>query len=99
LKEKEYLESLLNDRKYSREEGIDKEMNELGLDAIVSPANYGAMVPAKAGYPSITVPSGYTDKGPFGFTFTHKAGQEMKIIALAELFEKMHDVRKLPEMV
>jgi amidase len=56
------------------------------------------MVPAKAGYPSITVPAGYTDKGPFGLTFTHKKREEMKIIALAELFEKMHDVRKLPEM-
>jgi amidase len=98
LKEEEYLESLLNDRKYSREEGIDKKIEELGLDAIISPANFGAMVPAKAGYPSITVPAGYTDKGPFGLTFTHKAREEMKIIALAELFEKMHAVRKLPEM-
>jgi len=98
LKEKEYLESLLNDRKYSRTEGIDKVIKELELDSIISPANFGAMVPAKAGYPSITVPAGYTDEGPFGFTFTHKAGEEMKIISLAELFEKMHDVRKLPEI-
>jgi amidase len=98
LTEDEYLESLLNDRKYSRKKGIDKKMKEFDLDAIISPANFGAMVPAKAGYPSITVPAGYTDKGPFGLTFTHKAGEEMKIIALAELFEKMHDVRKLPEM-
>ncbi|MGM0640922.1 MAG: amidase family protein [Thermotogota bacterium] len=98
LTEKEYLESLLNDRKYSRKEGIDKVMKEFSLDAIISPANFGAMVPAKAGYPSITVPTGYSDLGPMGFTFTHKAGEEMKIIALAELFEKMHDVRKLPEM-
>ena len=98
LTEKEYLESLLNDRKYSRKEGIDKIMAEFNLDAIISPANFGAMVPAKAGYPSITVPTGYSDKGPMGFTFTHKAGKEMKIIALAELFEKMHEVRKLPEM-
>jgi len=98
LKEKEYLESLLDDRKYSREEGIDEKMKELDLDAIISPANFGAMVPAKAGYPSITVPAGYTDEGPFGFTFTHKAGRETEIISLAELFEKMHDVRKLPEL-
>ena len=98
LTEKEYLESLLNDRKYSRQEGIDKIMSEFNLDSIISPANYGAMVPAKAGYPSITVPTGYSEKGPMGFTFTHKAGEEMKLIALAELFEKMHEVRKLPEL-
>jgi amidase len=39
LKSKEYLDALETARKYSREEGIDKVMNENKLDAVVAPSN------------------------------------------------------------
>jgi amidase len=39
LKSKEYLDALETARKYSREEGIDKVMNENNLDAVVAPSN------------------------------------------------------------
>ncbi len=39
LTDKEYLDALETCRKYSREEGIDKVMNENKLDAVVAPSN------------------------------------------------------------
>ena len=56
----EYLNSLLHDQYYAREKGIDACLNKYELDAIIFPNNLGAMIPAKAGYPSITVPAGFS---------------------------------------
>ncbi|WGS64882.1 amidase family protein [Marinitoga aeolica] len=98
LKDKEYIESLINDRKYSRKFGIDKVMEEYDLFALIFPANYGAGISAKAGYPSVTVPAGYTKDGPFGITFTAKALEEGKILSLAKCFEEKYPIREIPEI-
>lgn len=98
LKDKEYIESLINDRKYSRKFGIDKVMEEYDLFALIFPANYGAGISAKAGYPSVTVPAGYTKDGPFGITFTAKALEEGKILSLAKCFEERYPIREIPEI-
>ncbi|KAF2956860.1 amidase family protein [Marinitoga sp. 38H-ov] len=98
LKDKEYIESLINDRKYSRKFGIDKVMEEYDLFALIFPANYGAGISAKSGYPSVTVPAGYTKDGPFGITFTAKALEEGKILSLAKCFEERYPIREIPEI-
>ncbi|PAF20025.1 hypothetical protein CHH61_23235, partial [Shouchella clausii] len=54
---------------------------------------------AKAGYPSITVPAGYTPEGePVGITFTGLAYSEPLLIKLAYAFEQATRHRKAPEL-
>ncbi|RDW18497.1 amidase [Oceanobacillus arenosus] len=97
LTEPLYLESLLNDAIYSREKGIDAVMNEYSLDAIVFPDYKGALLTAKAGYPSINVPAGFTATGePVGITFTAKAYQEPILLEIAYSYEQGTKHRKPP---
>jgi len=58
LSEVEYKSARLMDLRSSRTLGIDAYMNEHKLDAILFPANTGASIAAKAGYPSVLVPGG-----------------------------------------
>ncbi|MED1599881.1 amidase family protein [Alkalihalophilus marmarensis] len=97
LTEKDYLKALNEDAYFSATEGIDAVLRQHQLDVIVFPNNLGAAIPAKAGYPSITVPAGYTESGePVGITFTAKAWQEPLLIEIAEAFEKLKRARKQP---
>lgn len=99
LTEPEYINSLEQDQYLSTEQGIDYTLNEHNLDAIVFPNNYGAGIPAKAGYPSVTVPAGYsTDHGPVGITFTGTAFTEPVLIEIAYAYEQASKVRKPPVM-
>lgn len=99
LTEMAYISALEKDIYFSGEQGIDYVMQEHNLDAIVFPNNYGAGIPAKAGYPSITVPAGYTPEGePVGITFTGLAYSEPLLIKLAYAFEQATRHRKAPEL-
>jgi amidase len=98
LTEEAYIKAMEEDYYHSTENGIDSVMKEHKLDAIVFPNNYGASIPAKAGYPSITVPAGYSTEGePIGITFTGQAYSEPNLIALAYSFEQGTQVRKAPK--
>lgn len=89
LTESEYINSLIHDIHYSRKAGIDKVLEDFNLDVLISLNNYGAFIPAKAGYPSITVPCGYTIKNePVGITFTGKAFSEPTLVKVAYAFEQ-----------
>lgn len=56
----------------------------------------GAAMPAKAGYPSITVPAGYSNTGmPVGVTFTGMAYSEPKLIEHAYSYEQ-HSQKRVP---
>lgn len=89
LTEPNYLKSLEKDDYLSKTMGIDAAMKEHELDAIVFPNNLGAMIPAKAGYPSITVPAGYSLEGePVGITFTAMAYMEPTLIEIAYSYEQ-----------
>ncbi|OPG15852.1 amidase family protein [Ferroacidibacillus organovorans] len=95
LTDPDYLKARLRDLRYAREEGIDHVLREHALDALLFPANYGAAIAAKAGYPSITVPGGKLENGcPFGVTFTSTAFTEAKLIRMAYAYEQgtMHRV-------
>ncbi|KHF41351.1 amidase family protein [Halalkalibacter okhensis] len=97
LTEVDYLNALQFDHYHSTENGIDAALAKDDLDILVFPNNLGAAIPAKAGYPSITVPAGYTEEGePVGMTFTGKAFSEAKLIEAAAAFEKQTNVRKNP---
>ncbi|MCL7747743.1 amidase family protein [Halalkalibacter alkaliphilus] len=97
LTEADYLDALLFDHYHSTENGIDAALLKDDLDIIVFPNNLGAAIPAKAGYPSITVPAGYTEEGePVGITFTGKAFTENILIEVAAAFEKLENIRRNP---
>ncbi|WP_369404833.1 hypothetical protein [Piscibacillus salipiscarius] len=89
LTDPDYLKELLDDQRLSKEEGIDYTLDEHKLEAIVFPNNIGAGIPAKAGYPSITVPVGLTKKNePVGITFTGTAFSEPTLIEIAYGYEQ-----------
>lgn len=92
-----YLKSLEKDQYLSKKNGIDAVLKEHQLDAIVFPNNFGAMIPAKAGYPSITVPAGFSPEGePVGITFTGGAYSEPSLIEIAYAYEQGTKHRKPP---
>jgi len=72
------------------------------FDALLYPANFGADAPARAGYPSLCVPAGFVQRSglpslPFGVTFTGRAFDEKKLIALAYAFEQITGDRVPPQ--
>jgi amidase len=108
----EYLKALATCRRMSRAEGIDATMTKYRLDAIVAPTggppwltdlvdgDYGqggsTSPAAVAGYPSITVPCGYSFGLPVGISFFGRANSEAKLINLAFAFEQAAPARKPP---
>ena len=99
LTEPNYLRHRATDLKLCKEEGIDAVFEEYDLDALLFPADFGARITSRAGYPSIVVPAGYTSAGaPFGVTFSAKAYQEPTLIKLAYAYEQHSKVRKAPSL-
>ena len=73
------------------------------FDAILAVANFFAAAPAKAGYPSITVPGGFLppsppieNEYPSGVTFSGPAFSEPRLIGFAYAFEQATRYRLLP---
>ncbi|PLT29940.1 amidase family protein [Peribacillus deserti] len=99
LTESGYIHALEHDQYFSAIKGIDALLESEQLDAIVFPNNAGAGIPAKAGYPSITVPAGYTADGePVGITFTGTAFSEPLLISIAYGYEQSALARKAPKL-
>ncbi len=112
LNSKEYLDALANNRKLSREEGIDKALVDNNLDALVAPSGSPAWLTdfirgdnsgggfssaaAVAGYPHITVPAGFVCGLPVGISFVSTAWSERKLIAMAYAFEQATQHRRTP---
>jgi amidase len=108
-----YQEALAENRRLSREEGIDAVMEQHQLDALVLPTGGpawkidlidgdhhmgGSSQPAAlAGYPAITVPAGDTFGLPVGITFMGRAFSEPKLIRLAYAFEQATRARRTPQ--
>ncbi|CAM3894126.1 amidase family protein [Mesobacillus thioparans] len=98
LKEAEYLEELEYNLYMAREQGIDYALKEYGADAVLFPMD-GSTIGSKAGYPSVTVPTAYTEDGePIGITFTGTAFSEPLLIRLAYAYEQATTVRRAPEL-
>ena len=99
LTEPKYLEDRLRDIRQTRSEGIDRTLAEHKLDALLFPSTWGCWIPARAGYPSIQVPAGYTGDGrPFGITLTGTAWSEPTLIKLAYAYEQATRHRKPPNL-
>jgi amidase len=110
-----YLESLEKNRRISRQEGIDKVIDTLELDALIAPTGNPAWpidivngdhflgassTPAAlAGYPLITVPAGEAFGLPVGLTFMGKAFSEPTLVRLAYAFEQLTHARRVPRFL
>ena len=111
----EYQEALAKMMKGSREEGIDRVMNEHDLDAIIAPTggpawktdlingdsyHLGSSSPAaQAGYPNITVPLGYIDELPVGISFFGRAWSEPVLLEIAYAYEIATNHRMVPKFL
>ncbi|MBR9999468.1 MAG: amidase [Cyclobacteriaceae bacterium] len=107
-----YREALAGMMKGSREEGIDRVMNEHDLDAIIAPTggpawmtdwingdsfHLGSSSPAAwAGYPNITVPMGFIEELPVGISFFGKAWSEPVLLQIAYAYEQASGYRAPP---
>jgi len=111
----EYKEALAKMLRATREEGIDKLMDEHRLDAIIGPTGSPAWktdhtdgdrfmggsssLAAISGYPAITVPMGLVDDLPVGITFFGRAWSEPVLIAIAYAYEQGTKHRRAPRFL
>ena len=113
IKSEEYKKALNNLIKLSREEGIDKVMDEYNLDAIIAPTGnpawttdwingdrylvHSSSPAAWAGYPNISIPMGNIHGLPVGISFFGRAWSEPKLIEIAYSFEQKTKARIVPQ--
>ena len=100
-------------RKLAGPEGIDAALQAHQLDALIFPTNdpvglidlaHGdtnervASTPAAvAGYPHLTVPLGFVDSLPIGFSLIGTANADARLLALGHAFEQLTQARRAPE--
>ncbi|HJU18921.1 MAG TPA: amidase family protein [Stellaceae bacterium] len=101
LSEIEYRAARAMDLQAARTLGLDAYMDRHRLDAVLFPGAVGAAIAAKAGYPSVQVPAGFTAgpggrELPFGLTFTGRAWSEATLLRLAYVFEQATQARRPP---
>jgi amidase len=113
LESDEYQNARERMLRVSREEGIDRVMDENNLDAFVSPTGSPAWETdlilgdnfqlassspsARAGYPIISLPMGSIDGMPVGVSFFGRAWSEPVLLEIAYAFEQNTDHRMVPE--
>lgn len=96
LTKEAYEEIVKNNRKNTRS-AIDKVIVENEIEAIISISNELSAIYATAGYPAITVPSGYRDSGePFGVTIVGGENTDGKLIEIGYAYEINTKHRKIP---
>lgn len=115
LDSEEYKQTLEKMLRGSREEGIDRVMNEFKLDAIVAPTGGPAWKTdwtngdsghvsssspaARSGYPNITVPMGFIEGLPVGISFFGRAWSEPLLLEIAYAYEQGTKHRKAPQFL
>jgi amidase len=115
LSESEYQEALAEAMRLSREEGIDRVMEEHRLDAIVAPTgspawttdlingdryHMGSSSPAAiSGYPNISVPMGFFLELPVNISVWGRAWTEPDLLRLAYAYEQASLHRRAPMFI
>jgi amidase len=98
LTDPKYLAALKNLKTATQKDGIDAVVLKDNLDAIVSPTGGSTWgLAAIAGYPYITVPSGFIDGIPCGLAFFGRAFSEPNLIKFAYAFEQKTLKREAPK--
>ncbi len=94
----EYAMARAADLKYAKG-GLDAAFEQHNVDALVFPMYWGAKPGAKAGYPTVIVPAGFTEAGhPVGISFLGKAFSEKTLLEIAFAFEQATKHRKAPSL-
>jgi len=112
MNSKTYEDHLKALKEGSQDQGIDRVMDELHLDAIIAPTggpawntdwlngdNYhigSSSSAAWAGYPNITIPMGAIHGLPLGMSFFGRAWSEPQLIEIAYGFEQHSKERIVP---
>ena len=107
-----YLEALQKSH-FAAIDGVNQLMDDQNLDAIVAPTGSPAWptdlvngdhflggsssLAARAGFPLVSVPAGFSFGLPVNITFMGKAFSEPALIALAYAFEQATQVRRAPQ--
>lgn len=115
LDSQEYLDALGLAREGSRDEGIDRVMDEMNLDAIMAPTGGPAWVTdlitgdhflggsssvaAISGYPNVTVPAGFIHALPVGVSFFGRAFAETTLLEIAFAYEQLTRHRQPPKFI
>jgi amidase len=115
LSEPGYREALARMQKATREEGIDRMMNENRLDALMAPTGAPAWktdllngdhymggsssLAAISGYPAIAVPMGFIGELPVDVTFFGRAWSEPLLLEIAYGYEQGHKARRAPRFL
>jgi len=113
LESEEYKKALALMHKATRQDGIDRVMDENRLDAIIAPTGSPAWktdlilgdhfvggsssLAAISGYPAITVPMGFVEDLPVGITFFGRAWSEPLLLEIAFSYEQGTKHRKPPK--
>jgi amidase len=115
LTEPEYLEAREEALRLSRDEGIDRVMEEHELDAIVAPTgspawttdlingdryHMGSSSPAAiSGYPNISVPMGFFRELPVNISIWGRAWSEPELLSVAFAYEERTQHRQKPKFI
>lgn len=110
----EYREALATAQRLTRDEGIDRAMDEHRLDAIFAVTGGppwridlvngdhfggGSSTPAAvSGYPNVTVPGGYVQGLPVGVNFFGRAWSESTLLRIAYAYEQATKHRVEPTL-
>lgn len=105
-----YLDQLELNHSLTRGQGIDLLMDEHDLDVLVAPSagipteawsnefpGSSTQAAAMAGYPSLSLPVGYTNGLPAGMHMFGRAFSERKILRYAYALEQSLNIRRPPE--
>lgn len=115
LESPEYKKAIAKMLKATREDGIDKMMNDNKLDALMGPTGSPAWktdlilgdhfvggsssLAAISGYPAITVPVGFIENLPVDVTFFGRAWSEPVLIEIAYSYEQGTKHRRAPKFI
>lgn len=95
---KDEYESIVKKNRKISSEWIDKTLEENKIDYLVSMSNALSGVYAPAGYPAVTVPSGYRENGePYGVTFVGPLCKDLSLLNFAYGYEQGTLYRKNPK--